>query len=81
MAMHRALNLPELLSNVFAFLDYQSGARTARVCKTWSEHALNEPWKNVDIMVFRSLAPLNSTVLEEESMLVSVFFKNYNPSR
>lgn len=70
--MHRALSLPELLLSVFACLDHQSNAKAARVCRSWSEHALNELWKDVDIMILQSLAPIDKTLLEECSGIVSL---------
>lgn len=69
--MHRALAIPELLLNVFSYLDAQSNAKAAIVCKTWSEFALNELWQNVDIGIFKSLAPMDSSLLETKSVLVS----------
>lgn len=71
--MHRVLAIPELLLNVFSFLDDRSNAKTAVVCKSWSEFALNELWKNVDISILKSLAPMDVSLLEEKSVLVSGF--------
>lgn len=71
--MHRALAIPELLLSVFFFLDGRSNANTAVVCKSWSEFALNELWKNVDISILKSLAPMDASLLEEKSVLVSGF--------
>ncbi|KAI0064027.1 hypothetical protein BV25DRAFT_1823528 [Artomyces pyxidatus] len=43
----RALVLPEILARVFGALDAQSNVSNAVVCKTWSEAALDELWRDV----------------------------------
>ncbi|KAH9474987.1 hypothetical protein JR316_0012086 [Psilocybe cubensis] len=58
--MHRVLNIPELLDMVFSFLEPPSNAVNARVCRRWSEIALDALWKDVrDLeLLFGLLAPL-----------------------
>jgi len=57
---HRVLCIPELLDMVFQYLDPCSNAMNARVCKIWSEIALDSLWKEVDDLkrLFNLLAPL-----------------------
>lgn len=65
--MHQALSITEILGLIFSELqpsaDHLSKAdncRNARVCKIWSEIALGEVWRVVDLgRVFRSLAPMS----------------------
>lgn len=46
--IHRVLQIPELLDMVFSFLDRPSNAINARICKKWSEIALDVLWRDVD---------------------------------
>ena len=57
---HRVLFIPELLDIIFNFLDRDSNIVNARVCKRWSEIALDVVWKEVDdlIYLFRLLKPI-----------------------
>jgi hypothetical protein len=59
-AMHRVLGIPELLDMIFRFLDDASNASNARVCRQWSEIALDTLWKDVNDLyrLFGLLAPL-----------------------
>ena len=45
--LHRILTIPELLDLIFSFLDQQSNATNACVCKAWSHIALSALWKDV----------------------------------
>jgi F-box-like len=58
--MHRVLGIPELLDMVFRFLDDASNASNARVCRQWSEIALDMLWRDVNDLyrLFGLLAPL-----------------------
>ncbi|KAG8913891.1 hypothetical protein FRC01_004337, partial [Tulasnella sp. 417] len=55
----RALSIPELLFVIFAFSEKPELARSARVCKDWSDAALDELWKDLD-----SIFPLLELVLD-----------------
>ncbi len=44
----RVLVIPELLELVFSFLNAQDNARNARVCKAWTQVALDMLWRGVD---------------------------------
>ncbi|KAI0750487.1 hypothetical protein C8Q74DRAFT_1361745 [Fomes fomentarius] len=44
----RVLVIPELLELVFSFLNTQENARNARVCKAWTQVALDLLWREVD---------------------------------
>lgn len=44
----RVLVIPELLELVFSFLNAQDNARNARVCKAWTQVALDLLWREVD---------------------------------
>ncbi|KAI0338822.1 hypothetical protein BDW22DRAFT_1337381 [Trametopsis cervina] len=59
----RVLEIPEILELIFSFLDEDSNARTATVCKKWSEISLNILWREVTepIHLFTLLAPLERT--------------------
>lgn len=65
--MHRVLDIPELLDMVFSFLKPPSNAVNARVCKRWSEIALDLLWRDVDDLhrLFGTLAPLRKTTRNE----------------
>ncbi|KAF8068091.1 hypothetical protein FPV67DRAFT_1669955 [Lyophyllum atratum] len=62
----RVLALSELLDIIFRFLDDASNASNARVCKQWSELALDALWKEVSDLhrIFSLLSPLE-TVIDE----------------
>ncbi|EIM81065.1 uncharacterized protein STEHIDRAFT_125340 [Stereum hirsutum FP-91666 SS1] len=72
--MHQALSITEILSLIFSELQSSAyrlskadNCRNARVCRTWSEIALGEVWRVVDLgQVFRSLAPMS---LENDSIV------------
>ncbi|PPQ76084.1 hypothetical protein CVT26_004591 [Gymnopilus dilepis] len=57
---HRVLRIPELLDMIFGYLDPNSNAVNARVCRRWSDIALDTLWKEVDDLyrLFGLLAPL-----------------------
>ncbi|KAG8900847.1 hypothetical protein FRC00_010815 [Tulasnella sp. 408] len=55
----RALSIPELLSMVFSHSAKPELAISARVCKTWSDPALDELWKNL-----KNVFPLLQLVLD-----------------
>lgn len=56
--MHKALTLSEILNLIFAFLPRSANATNARVCKTWSDSALDDVWYEIpDVSkVFQALA-------------------------
>lgn len=74
--MHRALMISELLIGVFTLLDQASNARNARVCKAWTEFALDKTWRKVDQRVFLSLveAKVSSVLSSDRLYLVSYRF-------
>ncbi|EIM81036.1 uncharacterized protein STEHIDRAFT_172087 [Stereum hirsutum FP-91666 SS1] len=45
--MHKALTLSEILNLIFAFLPRSANATNARVCKTWSDSALDDVWYEI----------------------------------
>jgi F-box-like len=66
---HRALRIPELLDMIFRFLDDASNASNARVCRQWSEIALDTLWRDVNdfFRLFGLLAPLRKLDDHEDS--------------
>lgn len=56
--MHRALAIVEILGTIFGLLQSDSNARNARVCRAWSDEALQNVWRAVQPGVFRSLASM-----------------------
>lgn len=66
-SMHRVFGIPELLDMVFGFLDDASNASNARVCRKWSNMALDTLWRDVNDLnrLFSLLAPLRETVDNE----------------
>lgn len=64
--MHHALTITEILIRIFALLPCSSNAANARVCKIWSNLALDVIWEEVHNVggLFSSLAP---TALNEET--------------
>ena len=70
--MHRVLCIPELLDMVFRFLDDASNASNARVCRQWSEIALDTLWRDVDDLyrLFGLLAPLRKADDQEDGLLL-----------
>lgn len=59
---HRVLAIPEIVEQVFAFLDDAERASNARVCKGWSEVAFDLLWRKVDNLprLFGLLAQLDN---------------------
>lgn len=62
-AVHRVLDIPELLDLVFRLLDHKSNLNNACVSHRWTEIGLNNLWRSVDsasqiIHLFSKLAPL-----------------------
>lgn len=55
--MHHVLGIAEILRCIFSLLDQDDNARNARVCKHWTDIALDFAWKHAHPGVFRSLAP------------------------
>ncbi|KAG8945172.1 hypothetical protein FRC04_001151 [Tulasnella sp. 424] len=47
-ATETALSIPEILSLIFSELPHGTQAACACVCKTWSELALDELWRNLE---------------------------------
>jgi hypothetical protein len=70
--MHRILGIPELLDMVFRFLDEASNASNARICRQWSEIALDTLWRDVNDLhrLFGLLAPLRKADDHEEFELL-----------
>ena len=64
--MHRVLRIPELLQMIFGIVDLPSNTVNARVCKQWSDIALDILWREVHelYILFSILAPLKKTVEE-----------------
>ena len=56
----RLLYIPELLHLIFGFLSKKCNVSNARVCKLWSEIALDVIWREVDNLVhmFTALKPI-----------------------
>lgn len=73
--MYRVLEIPELLDMVFKYLDLPSNASNARVCKKWSEMALDVLWRNVDDLprLFSILVPLRLMNDNEYVSIVSFY--------
>ncbi|EIM84704.1 uncharacterized protein STEHIDRAFT_169621 [Stereum hirsutum FP-91666 SS1] len=71
MTTPHAQNFPqELLHRIFLQLDYDSNARNARVCKAWTDGALNEVWR--DLYDWTSaLASLAGTVSDPNTRKMS----------
>ena len=46
-AMPRVLAISEILDTIMSFSDLKTAARCARVCKLWSDIALNRTWHSV----------------------------------
>ncbi|KDQ52788.1 hypothetical protein JAAARDRAFT_210281 [Jaapia argillacea MUCL 33604] len=66
---HRVLFIPELLENIFCRSeDVRTLARSALVCKQWSDLALNTLWYELDtpVNLFKILAPLEESQDEED---------------
>ncbi|KIO32387.1 hypothetical protein M407DRAFT_18698 [Tulasnella calospora MUT 4182] len=60
-ATARTLAIPELLYIIFSFSDAPELARSARVCKNWSDRALDELWRDLD-----SVFPLLELLMDSE---------------
>ncbi|THH29010.1 hypothetical protein EUX98_g5183 [Antrodiella citrinella] len=60
LASHKVFQIPEIVELILSFLDDASNASNARVCKKWSDIALNLLWREVpDIQpLFEILSPL-----------------------
>ncbi|CAA7266668.1 unnamed protein product [Cyclocybe aegerita] len=65
--MYRVLYIPELLDMIFGMLDHDSNSNNARVCRQWSEIALDSLWRDVDQLerLFGVLAPLRRVGKDE----------------
>ncbi|KAI0795978.1 hypothetical protein C8Q75DRAFT_803032 [Abortiporus biennis] len=63
--MNRVLSIPEMVEIILTFCDNNSNAMAARVCKKWSDIALNILWRDVtDISrLLVLLAPLRNVAL------------------
>lgn len=59
----RVLFVPELLDMIFGYLDASDNAGNARVCRRWSDVALDTLWRDVEDLsrLFSLLAPLYLT--------------------
>ncbi|KAH9850858.1 hypothetical protein C2E23DRAFT_833106 [Lenzites betulinus] len=65
----RVLAIPEILELVFSFLDQRKDvAKTALVCRNWSEVALDNLWRDVDNIhrLFGLLAPIQPDEFSRE---------------
>lgn len=60
-AIVRTLYIPELTAIVFCFLGERDLARCARVCKSWSEPALDALWRTMSSVqpLMALLSPLD----------------------
>lgn len=58
--MHRALLLPDIFLVILSLLYRQDNARCARVCKFWSDAALDEVWREVNIFELLQVLGLKS---------------------
>ncbi|KAK2467602.1 hypothetical protein APHAL10511_000457 [Amanita phalloides] len=65
--MQRVLLIPELLDMIFSYLDLANNAANARVCRRWSDVALDLLWREVEDMyrLFSLLVPLQLTDTSE----------------
>lgn len=64
MTTPHAQNFPqELLHRIFLLLDPDSNVQNARVCKAWTDGALNEVWRDLDDWT-SALASLVGTVID-----------------
>lgn len=76
--MHRVLRIPELLQMVFAVSDPRSNTVNARVCKQWSDIALDILWREIDELdiLFEILAPFKMVEASYVStyLLLSCFY-------
>ena len=73
-----ALKICEIIALIFSFLDTQSNARNALVCKAWSDPALDNVWRNVTrpFLLLGLLAPLQlRDVKDPECRFKSVFVR------
>ncbi|KAF9244498.1 hypothetical protein BU15DRAFT_85881 [Melanogaster broomeanus] len=63
---HRVLFIPELVDIIFNSLDRKTNVTNARVCKEWSEIALDVIWKEVDdlVQLFSLLKPVFESLPE-----------------
>ena len=61
----RVLEIPEILELIFSFLDAETNAVNALVCRKWSELALNNVWRDVSEIrrLFSLLAPMRNAPL------------------
>lgn len=55
--MHHVLDIAEILRHIFSLLEQDDNARNARVCKQWTDIAIDFAWEDAHPGVFRSLAP------------------------
>ena len=65
--LQRVLLIPELLDMVFSYLDASDNTINARVCRRWSNIALDILWRDVEDMrrLFSLLAPLHLAITSE----------------
>lgn len=63
-AIVRTLYIPELTAIVFCFLGERDLARCSRVCKSWSEPALDALWRTMSSVqpLMALLSPLDRMV-------------------
>lgn len=68
----QVMKIPELVDNVFGYLDKRSLANNARACKQWSAIAFDWIWREVDpYNLFKALAPLKRSEKEHSDEYVS----------
>ena len=62
--------MPELLDLIFGCLGHCDNASNARVCRVWSDVALDLLWREVDDLprVFQLLAPIGTILTREVSL-------------
>ena len=67
--MHHALAMADILIRIFSYTHQKDAARSARVCKLWSDVALDRLWRHVVHIshLFELLSPIHT----ERSLMVS----------
>ena len=69
------LSIPELLHNTFSFMNTNENAINARVCKQWSEVALDLIWR--EVINLPQLSDLLGPYVDETSEDVRLLFFTY----
>lgn len=64
--MHRLCTIAELLHEMLSYVDKTDSARAARVCKAWTEVAMDIVWETANFKIFRGL---DMTLVEEQGSM------------